>query len=77
MTYTVLDKPPTGRKWRIGPQDRPSFIDPDTDEVNWWSNGKVFYLHIATTTTRTSRNKPSQDYVHLKETRDHWYEVTK
>ncbi len=79
MTYTVLDKPPKVRKWRIigKPNDLPSFYNPATDTANWWSDGKRRLLHLAERTQRAARDDKKGTYVRLKETRDHWYEVSK
>ena len=81
MTYTLLDNPPTCRLYRVTkkrriPKDRPYFVN-GKDRLTWWSDGKRLLLHVAERIERRARNVPTQDYVKLKETRHHWYVVTK
>ncbi len=80
MTYIVLDKPPTCRLYRVRSKkripERPSFVN-GKDRLTWWSDGKRLLLHVAERSERTARDVPKQTYIKLKETRHHWYEVTK
>ncbi len=79
MTYIVLDKPPKCRKWRIvgKPNNLPDCFNPMTDTASWWSDGMRVMLQLTEHTVRTTRNVPKQEHIKVKETREHWYEVTR
>ncbi len=76
MTYKVLNKKPTCRKWRRtkGIPERPSFVN-GKDTLSWWSDGKRLLLQVTEHRERTVRDVPSQKTVRVKETLHHWYEV--
>ncbi len=82
MTYTALDKEPDCRLYRVTSKKRiPKRADwpycvGGKDRVSWWSDGKRLLLQVTEQTVRTQRDVPKQNYVKVKETRDHWYVVT-
>ncbi len=77
MTYKVLNKKPTCRKWRRSrgiPNPLPWFTN-GKDMLSWWSDGKRLLLQVTEHRERTVRDVPSQKTVRVKETHHHWYEV--